>query len=303
MKDDNKDNLTILIVDEKNSPPPKQNNYNIEQDKIEVLTLDNKQNNYKKILLYIVIIINIVIISIMLLNIYKWYIDNKSTKNEINKINKLITPKNKIDNSKTNKEVNQYSNSENILLKSVNFEKLKDINEDTVGWIKVNGTKINYPIVKTDNNNYYLNHSYNKKVNSAGWIFLDYRNNLDNFSKNTIIYGHGRMNNTMFGSLKQVVQNKWYTNKNNHYINILTPTTNSTWEVFSTYTIEPESYYIKTKFTDNEYLEFLNTLKNRSVYNYNVTLSETDNILTLSSCYNNKKRVVLHAKLITKENY
>lgn len=74
----------------------------------------------------------------------------------------------------------------------VNFNELKKINNDTVGWIKVEGTNINYPFVHTNNNDYYLNHSFDKSSNGAGWVFMDFRNNISNFSKNTILYAHGK---------------------------------------------------------------------------------------------------------------
>lgn len=89
---------------------------------------------------------------------------------------------------------------------NVNFNDLKKTNPDIVGWIKVNGTNINYPFVQSKDNKYYLTHSFNKSYNSAGWVFLDYRNNNTN-NKNTIIYAHGRTDKTMFGTLKKVLNN------------------------------------------------------------------------------------------------
>ena len=103
----------------------------------------------------------------------------------------------------------------------------------------------------------------------------------------------------MFGSMRNVIKPNWYNNKNNHIIKISTTNNNQLWQVFSTYTIEPESYYITTRFADDEsYDKFLNTIQSRSVYNYDVKVSTKDKILTLSSCYDHTKRVVLHAKLI-----
>ena len=74
------------------------------------------------------------------------------------------------------------------------------------------------------------------------------------------------------------------------------------WYVFSVYTIKPESYYITTEFNnDEEYLEFLETLRDRSIYKFDISLIKEDKIITLSSCYNDEKRMVLHAKLISEE--
>ena len=190
-----------------------------------------------------------------------------------------------------------------IEVENIDFNKLINKNPDTIGWIKVLGTDINYPVVQTNNNDFYLTHSFDKSYNKAGWIFADYINkNLKNneLDKNTIIYGHNRQNNSMFGTLSNVFKEEWLSNKENHYINFSTLNNNMVWEVFSTYTIEKEEYYIQSNFSsDEEYISFLNTIKNRSTYKYDVNISKEDKILTLSTCTNvGKGRTVLHAKLI-----
>lgn len=181
----------------------------------------------------------------------------------------------------------------------VNFDNLKKINSDTVGWIKVNGTKINYPFVHTSDNEYYLKHTFDKTSNKKGWVFLDFRNDIENLSSNNILYAHGLVNNQMFGSLRKTIKPSWYNNKSNHIITIATPSGTKHFEIFSSYTILPKSYYITTNFeSDDEFKAFISTIKERSVYNYNVDVSTNDKILTLSSCYDNEKRMVLHAKFI-----
>ena len=105
---------------------------------------------------------------------------------------------------------------------------------------------------------------------------------------------------SMLETLKDTLTKKWYENEENHKILFITEQDKYYYQVFSTYTIIPESYYLTTSFdTDKEYLEFLKEIKSRSVHNYNVDLSEDDKILTLSTCtLDGKKRIVLHAKLI-----
>ena len=183
---------------------------------------------------------------------------------------------------------------------SVNFDELKNKNSDTVGFIKVNGTNVNYPIVQTTDNSFYLKHAFDKSKNSAGWVFADYRNDMVNFDKNTVIYGHSRSNQTVFGSLKKVLNKSWYGNKNNHIIKLSTPTENTLWQIVSIYTIKPESYYITTKFSDNQFKTFIQTIKDRSEINFSGTLNENDKILTLSTCEDvaGTTRLVIHAKLI-----
>lgn len=194
---------------------------------------------------------------------------------------------------------NYYWDFINTSMINVDFTELKKVNKDTKGWVQVSGTNINYPFVQAKDNSYYLSRSFDRSYNQMGWVFLDYRNNMENLSKNTVIYGHGLLNNTMFGSLKKVVKKNWYSNPKNYTIKISTEKENSVWQVFSTYTIKPESYYITTNFsTDESYEKFIKTILKRSVHDYKLDVTKEDNILTLSSCYDDTKRVVLHAKLI-----
>ena len=183
------------------------------------------------------------------------------------------------------------------------FDKLKEINTDIVGFIEVDNTNISYPVVKSSDNSYYLNHSYKKEKNNIGSIFLDYRNDLDNLSKNNIIYGHGRLDNTMFGSLNNLLDSNNLDSKESYYITLSTPKSIMTFKIFSVYTIPKEGYYIKTYFSSNKYFkEFLETIMKRSIYNFNTDVSTNDKILTLSTCKDNfGKRVVVHAKLLKKE--
>ena len=183
------------------------------------------------------------------------------------------------------------------------FDKLKEINTDIVGFIEVDNTNISYPVVKSSDNSYYLNHSYKKEKNNIGSIFLDYRNDLDNLSKNNIIYGHGRLDNTMFGSLNNLLDSNNLDSKESYYITLSTPNSIMTFKIFSVYTIPKEGYYIKTYFSSNKYFkEFLETIMKRSIYNFNTDVNTSDKILTLSTCKDNfGKRVVVHAKLLKKE--
>lgn len=182
----------------------------------------------------------------------------------------------------------------------IDFSSLKDENPDTVGYIKVNGTNIDYVVVQGNDNDYYLNHNFFKEYNRAGWIFLDYRNSFNGLDKNLIIYGHNMKDGSMFETLKNVLDSSWYENKDNYDVLFVTENGESHYQVFSTYEIVAEDYYITTNFkSDEDYLKFLNVLQKRSNKDYSVSLSKDDKILTLSSCLGDgKKRVVLHARLI-----
>ena len=130
----------------------------------------------------------------------------------------------------------------------VDISKLKSKNSDTVGWIKVDGTKVNYPIVQAEDNDYYLSHAFNKRSNAGGWVFADYRVDFKDFGRNTIIYGHNMNNKTMFGSIPNMLYSGYLNNSNNYYIKISTPTSNRVWKVFSIYNVDPQTYYLKTNF-------------------------------------------------------
>ena len=112
---------------------------------------------------------------------------------------------------------NDYWDYMNVPFMNVDFNELLKKNPDTVGWIKVEGTKVNYPVVQASDNNYYLSHAFNKTANQGGWIFADYRVNFKDFGKNTIIYGHNMNNKTMFGSIPNMLYNGYLSNSSNYY--------------------------------------------------------------------------------------
>ena len=197
---------------------------------------------------------------------------------------------------------NDYWDYMNVPFMEVNFTELLKKNPDTVGWIKVDGTKVNYPIVQAEDNDYYLSHAFNKRSNAGGWVFADYRVDFKDFGRNTIIYGHNMNNKTMFGSIPNMLYSGYLNNSNNYYIKISTPTSNTVWKVFSVYTIEPEVYYLKTNFRTEPYDKFLSTIKGRSIYDFGIDVTTDDKILTLSTCDNTgTKRVAVHAKMINIE--
>ena len=261
--------------------------------------------------LWVWVVISIFFLSIIFISIGKiilWKLDSNDSKNIMEDINSNIN----INEIKDNENTEIINEPENIKsdywyyikfpLIDVDFTELKKKNSDTIGWINVNNTNINYPFVQTSDNSYYLTHSFDKTYNEAGWVFLDYRNNTNFSDKNTIIYAHSRLDKTMFGSLSKVLKEDWYKNKDNHIIRISTEIENTLWQIFSVYVIETESYYITTDFSsDLEYQSFLDTLKSRSKYNFDAELSTNDNILTLSTCYSDTEKTVVHAKLIKRE--
>lgn len=270
----------------------------------------------KKLVLRKPVIITFIVIFLILgisanYKLLKWNMDTKKTDDLINKINENNNIMEVTDNENTikvnppdekiNKD-NPYWDYMKMNLIDVNFTDIKKKNNDVVGWIQVSGTNINYPFVQTTDNTYYLTKDINKNNNSAGWVFMDYRNNIKDFDKNTILYAHSRVNGTMFGSLKNIMNNDWYNNKLNHVIKLSTEYENTLWQVFSVYITPVVNDYIQIEFNNSDrYLEFLNMIQKRSAYTFDVSLNNLDKILTLSTCYNDNERVVMHAKLIKME--
>lgn len=247
-----------------------------------------KNKRYKKVILNIIIYMILIFVLIYSgIKIFKWYKDKTNNNKIAEQIKSTVIVEDK--NEDENKE--EYT---------VEFNKLKEQNNETVAWIKVNNTNVEYPVVRATNNSFYLNHSFDKSKNSAGWIFADYKNKFDNTDKNIVIYGHNMRDDSMFGSLKNILNSDWYNNEENTNIALYTENEKYIYKVFSIYKIESEDYYIKTEFSnDNEFEKFIKTLKKRSIKNFNIDISKEDSILTLSTCANNNKyRVVLHSKKI-----
>lgn len=195
---------------------------------------------------------------------------------------------------------NEYANIGYI---SVDFNDLIAKNNETVGWIKVNNTNVNYSVVQHSDNEYYLRHDFNKKYNINGWVYADYRDDFEYFGSNTIIYAHNMTDRSMFGSLVWCLKDSWYTNSENHYIKMSTPKANTVWKIFSIYTIKPEVYYLRTYFeSEEEHKTFIDNLTDRSIYDFQEDVSVSDKILTLSTCTDDgTKRVVIHAKMVKVE--
>ena len=268
---------------------------------------------WKNIIAFSLIIIFLITLTISTIDIIKWKLDSNKTDKQIKEIQEIIDIEEVIEEDITDEieiieqveeipQANPYWDYIEMNLINVNFNELKQINSNTKGWIQVNGTNINYPFVQANDNKYYLTHSFDKSYNSAGWVFLDYRNNINELSKNTIIYAHGRTDKTMFGSLKNILKSSWLNDTNNFVVKLSTETENTLWQVFSVYHIPTTSDYIQVNFSSNkEFNNWTTMLINRSSYNFNTSVNENDNVLTLSTCYNDNEKVVLHAKLIKKE--
>ncbi len=223
------------------------------------------------------------------INVIFWYIDNQEISSSVEYVQN-ITPIDVITVTDEEKE-------EKKDYITADLTQIKQINSEVVGWLNIPYTKVNYPVLKHKDNAYYLNHSFDKSKNKAGWIFMDYRSNPTNLDKNTVIYGHNRLDGSMFGSLNKLTE-KGYLNANEHLIYLSTEKYNYVFEIFSIYRIDTTDDYLQMSFKDNEYINWLTTLKERSIHDFAIEVTKNDKIITLSTCYKHVKKLVVHAKLI-----
>ncbi len=259
--------------------------------------MENKNVKKNKVINIILKIIQVVLIGVFLFSGYKiitWHFQNLATQQNLDDVNKHVTESvEEIVDENGNTFKKQYIN--------VDFNAIKELNSDTVGYVKVNNLNIEYPVVQSINNDYYLYRSFDKSYNEAGWIFADYRNKIDESDKNIILYGHNRRDSSMFGDIDIAFTEEWYTNEDNMIITFVTENGYYEYEIFSMYNIEKEDYYITTDFNDVSYDVFLDTILNRSMYDFGVGVDTDTQILTLSTCTTTTfYRLVIHAKLVNK---
>lgn len=264
--------------------------------------------NFIKVSLGAVILVIIFMIGI---NYYKNYVDEQhylgieNNLKEIIKVNQKKTEEeNPLDVIEPGDEDFTTTTTTTTTVYDIQYEKvfstLQEINKDTVGWLTVNNTRIDYPVVQAKDNDYYLRRDYYQNKNRHGWIFMDYRNNPDELNENTIIYGHNLANQTMFGTLRYALNSYWYKKSANQIITFNTPNENMKFQIFSIYTIPTTNDYLDITFpTTDAYQSYIDLVKGRSIYDFNIEVTTADKILTLSTCANgNDKRLVIHAKLI-----
>ena len=174
---------------------------------------------------------------------------------------------------------------------------------DVVGWIKINGMKLDNPIMQTTDNAFYLSHNYKGEKARTGAIFLDYRNNSQFTDRHSIIYGHVLRNGSMFGQLAQYSTNDFA--KEHKEITVELENETLFLEVFAAYETTADFYYIETQFTDDSFEQFITTIQNKSLISMDATVTSDDQIVTLSTCTKStdeKERFVVHTKIVERKS-
>lgn len=182
----------------------------------------------------------------------------------------------------------------------IDFDSLCAINSDVVGWITIEGTNIDYPVVQGEDNTYYLRKTITGEFNIAGSIFVDYLVENPFYSENTLIHGHNQKNNAMFHYLSYYVDKDYF--DSHRYILIYLPNGKCvTYEIYSFYISESVSVTFDCTYTGNEYQQYLNYSLENSWYDTGVNLTTADKIITLSTCTNgvDDGRYIVHARKIS----
>ena len=229
----------------------------------------------KKAIKIILIIICLCVFIFSAYNIYKYLTEEYANK----KLNNELIEKAVVEIANTNTVNSNTIEDEYTPPLSVDFSALKQENEDIIGWIYSENTPINYPVVKSNDNEYYLRRLTNGEYNIAGSIFMDYRNSASLEDNNTIIYGHNMKNNTMFGSLQEYKSQEYYDNHKIMYY--FTPEKNYMIKIFAGYTISVESDIYNLAVIDEKEIE---GLINKSDFKSDVDIRQDDKIVTLSTC-------------------
>ncbi|AQM59041.1 class B sortase [Clostridium baratii] len=225
-------------------------------------------------------IINVVLILAIIFSLYKVIskvVDYKESKNAYEKVREV-------------KNSNNFS------------EELIKRNEDYKMWIEVPNTNINYPVVQGKDNDFYLNHDFNKKESSSGAIFIDYKNNIDK-DKNIVIYGHNMKNKSMFQNLMKFKDEEFW--KENKEIILTIDGKRYEYEIFSSYISNAKDIDLISKFkNDDGYLEYIDDIKKKSFFHRDMNIKSNDRIITLSTCSYEKDdaRMIIHGKLKEKRN-
>ena len=261
---------------------------------------EQKKKKKSDVLLTIALIAAIAVFCYAAFNLYHIYTEYKKGTDEYNQIEEMAVTERDADSAEVA--------GPNVQLKppiEVDFDKLKSVNEDVVGWIYVDALPdISYPIVKGKDNQTYLHQTYEKNYNFAGTIFVDYENSGDFSDCNTLVYGHNMKNGSMFGHLKKFREDdRLY--KQDKYFWILTPERNYRYEIISAYTTGVNSdTYTLFKGPGEEFEKYLETIKGYSeIQTDDTDLTIKDKIVTLSTCTGNEStRFVVQGKRVDAED-
>jgi len=186
----------------------------------------------------------------------------------------------------------------------IDFNTLKEINSDVMGWIKLEDSNIDYPIVYASDNDYYLKHLIDGTENNSGTLFVDARNQHDFLDTNTVIYGHHMRNGSMFADVENYKDSDYYST----HKEIVIETPSAKWIMYPVAGIVTDGFddYIKFNFaSDDEYSQYVNYFVENSTFVSDETINSGDKMMLLSTCSYDvyEGRYVLIGKLVKVSDY
>lgn len=233
-------------------------------------------------------IINIILVAIIIVCLsiigYKYYNYNKDDKlnSEIQDLQPVINEASDSDNNSSGENDGQDQSKDGDYVNSANEEELKSINSDYKMWIQIENTNINYPVVQSSDNDYYLKHNFRKESNISGTVFVESANDIDN-DKNIILYGHNMRNGTMFNNITNYKEESFFNEDNK--INIIMNNTLYEYEAFSVYVKNVSEVNLAIGFaSEDEFINYAYNEAEESLYKKDVDFSAEDNLITLVTC-------------------
>lgn len=258
----------------------------------------NNKLKFKKILYISIYTFLFILIILSILYILKDILSRNEALEENNLLNKISMELSETNTSMTDLNLNLQKNAETETEieteqteRMLQVKTLQEENSDIVGWIEIENTSINYPVLQGKDNEYYMTHNYKKEKSKNGSIFLDKNYDWNIRSNNLLIYGHNLNNGTMFQELLKYSDRNFYIN--HPTIRFTTENEDSEFEIISVF--KSKVYYQTDKNvfryyhfinpkTADEYNEFISNAKKASLYEINSSAIYGNQLITLSTC-------------------
>ena len=256
-----------------------------------------KKESKRKVIYFLIYTILTILITLSIIYIINIFLDKKQAIQESKLLDKIEINENQVNetiteeivNESTQENIEEIINQENERILKV--QKLQEENPDIVGWLEIEGTSINYPVLQGDDNEYYMTHNYKKQKSKNGSIFLTKDYDWSIPSSNLLIYGHNLSNGTMFQELLKYEKEDFY--KKHPIIRFTTNNEDAEYEIISAFKSRVyykseknvfRYYYFVNAKTEAEYNEFVQNAKKASLYNIDKTAQYGDQLITLSTC-------------------
>ena len=225
----------------------------------------------------VLIFILLIIIIASVIYIVKYFLNKEEVKEESNLLNTINIDKADITPDKTER--------------MLQVEELQKKNSDIIGWIEIEGTNINYPVLQGEDNSFYMNRNYDKEESVYGSLFLDKDYDWKRGSNNLLIYGHNMQDGSMFHDLLNYADKDYY--EEHPIIRFTTPEEDAEYEIIAAFRSRVyykseknvfRYYYFINPETEEEYDEFVKDAKKASLYDTGKTAEYGDQLITLSTC-------------------